>query len=219
MHKVQILPSLLSANFANLVYDISAVEKAGAKILHLDIMDGHFVPNITIGPVVIESIRKITQCHLQSHLMITNPDAYIDAFIDAGSDSIIIHYEATNDPIKTLRKIRKKGKLAGIALKPKTEVSCLKEIINELDLVLIMSVEPGFGGQAFIPESVTKIEMLSKLLKDTNRMIPIGVDGGINSKTIEGVVRAGATQLVAGNSVFKGDIEENFELLRGKIKN
>ena len=214
MHKVQILPSLLSANFANLEHDIRLVEKAGIEMLHLDIMDGHFVPNITIGPVVIESIRKITKLKLQSHLMIENADQYIDAFVRAGSDTIIIHYEAFEDTIPTLEAMRKKGISVGIALKPKTEVSQITDILNVLDMVLIMSVEPGFGGQSFIPESIKKIKELALLLKKYNRQIPIGVDGGINGTTIKSVVDAGAHHLIAGNAVFKGDIVENIKNLK-----
>src|SRR3989338_8835803 len=146
MQEPMIVPSLLSANFANLERDIRLVEKSGGDMLHLDIMHGHFVPNITIGPVVIESIRKMTRLHLQSHLMIENPDAYIKAFADAGSDSIIVHHEATNDPIRTLRAIKKHGKKAGIALKPKTPVSSIEAFLDQLDVILIMSVEPGVGG-------------------------------------------------------------------------
>ena len=218
MQAPMIVPSLLSANFANLEHDIHLVEKCGASMLHLDIMDGHFVPNITIGPVVIESIRKMTRLHLQSHLMIENPDAYISAFADAGSDSIIVHHEATNDPIRTLRAIKKHGKKAGIALKPKTEVSAIEAFLDELDVILIMSVEPGFGGQSFILESVKKIEDVSALLKKRNLRVPIGVDGGINSKTIASVARSGAEHLIAGNAVFRGDIVENMKVLRSIIK-
>ncbi len=214
MQEPMIVPTLLSANFANLERDIRLVEKSGGDMLHLDIMDGHFVPNITIGPVVIESIRKMTRLHLQSHLMVENPDAYIKAFADAGSDSIIVHHEATSDPLRTLAAIKNQGKLAGIAIKPKTEVLSIEAFLDKLDVVLIMSVEPGFGGQSFIPESVHKIKELVALLKKRNLRVPIGVDGGINSKTILSVAEAGAEHLIAGNAVFRGDIEENMKILR-----
>ncbi|MBU0709896.1 MAG: ribulose-phosphate 3-epimerase [Candidatus Omnitrophica bacterium] len=214
---MEVVPSLLSANFANLAEDIKKVESIGCSRLHIDVMDGHFVPNITIGPVVIKSIRKITRSHLQTHLMIDQPGKYIKDFIDAGSDTIIIHQEACPEIGETIKEIKKLGVKAGVSIKPKTPVETLKDIIQDLDLIMIMSVEPGFGGQSYILGSEKKISESKALLEEKGLNLPIGVDGGINAQNAPLVAKAGATHLIAGNAVFKGDILENIKSLYRSI--
>lgn len=218
MQKVEIVPSLLSANFANLADEIKKVELAGCSRLHIDVMDGHFVPNLTIGPVVIRSIRKITKLHFQTHLMIDQPEKYIKEFKQAGSDTIIIHSEACPHLSDIIKEIKKIGAKAGVSIKPNTPVESLKGIIREVDMVLIMSVEPGFGGQEYIPGSEEKISQLKNILEKNGIDIPIGVDGGINAKIAPLVVKAGATHLIAGNAVFRGDAAENIKALYRSIK-
>lgn len=217
MQKVEIIPSLLSADFSQLAEEIRKVEDAGCKRLHLDVMDGHFVPNISFGPVVIKDIRKITKLYLQTHLMIENPKRYIKEFKDAGADCIIIHQEACRDFLDTLKKIKELGVAAGVALRPKTPLESIKDVINEMDMVLIMTVEPGFGGQSFIEGTDKKVQQTKVLLDEKGLDIPIGVDGGINEETIPQVIKAGATHLIAGNAVFKGDVVENIKILQNKI--
>ncbi|MFH1413406.1 MAG: ribulose-phosphate 3-epimerase [Candidatus Omnitrophota bacterium] len=209
MQKIEIVPSLLSADFANLAEDIKKVESMGCNRLHLDVMDGHFVPNITIGPVVIRSIRKITKSHLQTHLMIDQPQKFIKDFREAGSDTIIIHQEACLGIGETIKEIKKLGAKAGVSIKPNTPVETLKDIIKDVDVILIMSVEPGFGGQGYIQGSEKKISQTKSLLEEKGIDIPIGVDGGINLQRAPLVAKAGATHLIAGNAVFKGDAKEN----------
>ncbi|MFH0731559.1 MAG: ribulose-phosphate 3-epimerase [Candidatus Omnitrophota bacterium] len=215
--EIEILPSLLSADFSILTEEIKKVEQAGCKKLHLDVMDGHFVPNITIGPVVIKKIRKKTKLFLDAHLMIENPQKYINDFKEAGSDGITIHQEACEDFLGAIRQIKSLGLVAGVALRPKTSVDTIKNIIHEVDLILIMSVEPGFGGQAYIDGSEKKIEELARLIKAKGLNTPIQVDGGINILTAPLVAKAGATQLVAGNAVFCGDVIKNINALYKSI--
>ena len=200
----EIAPSILSADFSNLLKDIKKCEKAGVKILHIDVMDGHFVPNITLGPVVIESLRKKTKMILDTHLMITDPEKYIEPFAKAGSDWLTFHIEAVKNPSALIKKIKSLKLKAGISLNPATPVSKLSKYLNELDLVLVMSVNPGFGGQGFIPSALKKISDLKKLTKNKN--VKISVDGGINFDTISGAVKAGADIVVAGNSVFRSGL-------------
>ncbi|MCX5716161.1 MAG: ribulose-phosphate 3-epimerase [Candidatus Omnitrophica bacterium] len=195
--KILVAPSLLSADFANLQQDIKRVEAAGADWLHVDVMDGHFVPNITIGPVVVRSVRNITKLPLDVHLMISDPAKYVEPFIKAGSDLITFHIEAIKDPEAVIRLIKSFKKRAGVSIKPKTDTSSIKAILDKVDLVLVMSVEPGFGGQEFIESAVPKIKELRKVYKGD-----ISVDGGINDKNAPGVIEAGANILVAGNYVF-----------------
>jgi ribulose-phosphate 3-epimerase len=214
MQSIEIIPSILSADFTNLGKEIKKVERAGCSRLHLDVMDGHFVPNISIGPVVIKAIRKYTDLYLQTHLMIDNPERYVADFKRAGSDCIIIHQEACRNFRKAVEMIKGLKVKAGIALRPNTPPDTIKDIIDEMDMVLIMTVEPGFGGQTFIKGSEKKVAAIKTILSQKGLNIPIGVDGGINNNTIPLVVKAGATQLIAGSAVFTGDIMKNIRILR-----
>jgi len=216
IQKIEILPSLLAADFSNLSYEIRKIERAGCKKIHLDIMDGHFVPNITFGPALIRSIRKVTSLYFQAHLMIYNPERYLEDFKKAGVNGIIIHEEACHNFRKALKTIRRLKLNAGITLKPKTAVRSIKDIIDEIDYILIMTVEPGFSGQAFIRGSETKVEETRKLVRDSGLAIPIGVDGGINLKTIARVAKAGANELICGEAVFAGNVMKNIRSLYNK---
>ena len=216
MQNIEIVPSILSADFTNLGKEIKKVERAGCSCLHLDVMDGHFVPNISIGPVVIKAIRKYTDLYLQTHLMIDHPERYVADFKRAGSDCIIIHQEACRNFIKAVEMIKGLKMKVGISLKPKTPPDTIKDIIDKIDMVLIMTVEPGFGGQTFIMGSEKKVAAIKTMLYQKGLDIAIGVDGGINNNTIPLVVRAGATQLIAGSAVFKGDVMKNIRNLREK---
>lgn len=218
MKHAEIVPSLLSADFANLTGEIGKVERAGCERLHLDVMDGHFVPNISFGPVVIRAIRNVTGLYFQAHLMIVEPRRYVDAFAEAGVNAIIIHREACEDPGGTLDRIKELGLDAGLALRPATPLETLNGLLPQLDMVLVMTVEPGFGGQTFIEGTDDKVKSLRDLLEAEGGEIPIGVDGGINSETAPGVVRAGATHLIAGDAVFKGDVEANIKRLNESIE-
>ena len=195
-----ISPSLLSANFSRLADDIILVEKLGVNRLHLDVMDGHFVPNLTFGPFIINQIRKSTNCHLETHLMIDNPDKYIKNYADAGSDTIIIHYEASNDILRDLKYIRILGKKSGIAINPDTDYNNIIKYFNYLDYVLIMSVFPGFGGQSFIDSTLEKMSSLVKLTKDFD--ILIAVDGGVNLKTIDKIYNTGIDITIIGSALY-----------------
>ena len=217
MKRAEIVPSLLSADFADLTGDIRKVERAGCGRLHLDVMDGRFVPNISFGPVVIRSIRKVTDLYFQSHLMIEEPERYVDAFAEAGVNAITIHREACEDPGGTLDRIRKLGLDAGLALRPATPLETLDGLLDKLDLVLVMTVEPGFGGQKFIAGSDDKVSRLRDMLEREGMDIPIGVDGGINADTAPVAARAGATHLIAGSAVFKGDVDANINRLNASI--
>jgi len=204
-----ISPSLLSANFSRLVDDIILVEKLGVNRLHLDVMDGHFVPNLTFGPFIINQIRKSTNCHLETHLMIDNPDKYIKNYADAGSDTIIIHYEASNDLIRDLKYIRTLGKKSGIAINPDTDYNNIIKYFNYLDYILIMSVFPGFGGQSFIDSTLKKMSSLVNLTKDFN--ILIAVDGGVNLKTIDKIYNTGIDITIIGSALYGAEnIEKRY---------
>ena len=214
MQSIEIIPSILSADFTNLGKEIKKVERAGCSRLHLDVMDGHFVPNISIGPVVIKAIRKYTDLYLQTHLMIDNPERYVADFKRAGSDCIIIHQEACRNFRRVVEMIKGLKLKAGIALRPNTPPDTIKDIIDEMDIVLIMTVEPGFSGQTFIKGSEKKVAAIKTILSQKGLDIPIGVDGGINNNTIPLVVKAGATQLIAGSAVLTGGIMKNIRILR-----
>jgi ribulose-phosphate 3-epimerase len=197
-----IAPSILSANFARLGEDIAIVDKAGAKLLHVDIMDGHFVPNLTIGPPVVKSIRKITDLILDVHLMITDPDKYAPIFIDAGANQVSVHYEAATHLDRTLHLIQSKGAKAGVVLNPATPVSVLEDVLDVADYVLIMSVNPGFEGQEFIPNALNKIRRLADIRRDRNLSFRIEIDGGVVLDNVEKIVQAGCDWLVAGSHIF-----------------
>ncbi|WP_300383944.1 ribulose-phosphate 3-epimerase [Clostridium sp.] len=212
---VKISPSILSADFSRLGEDIIALDKAGADLIHIDVMDGNFVPNISIGLPVIKSIRNKTDKVFDVHLMIENPSRFIDDFIEAGADIVTIHYEAEKHIDRAIEYIKSKGVKAGISLNPGTPTILIKDIINKLDLVLIMSVNPGFGGQKFIPYSIEKIKEVKEMAKD-NKDLLIEVDGGVDITNAKAIKEAGANVLVAGSAIFKeGKLEENIKAIRG----
>lgn len=211
-------PSLLSANFSNLERDVRALEEAGVKYLHIDVMDGMFVPNITIGIPVVAALRKITNLVLDVHLMIDKPERYIDEFCNAGSDIITVHAESTVHLQRTLSMIRERGIKAGVALNPSTPLCAIENVMPDLDTVLIMSVNPGFGGQKFIPGSIKKISALRDMIKASGEYIAISVDGGVTKDNIYEVTKAGAQVCVAGTAVFSGgDIAANVFALNENI--
>lgn len=202
-------PSILSADFAHLGEDIRHVETAGTPYLHYDVMDGMFVPSISFGMPVLESVRKVTDMVLDVHLMIEDPDRYIDEFVRCGADIITVHQEACKDVKKTLELIKSKGVKAGVTIKPKTPNSVLTDVLDMADMILLMTVEPGFGGQAYIPESTEKIRELRRMLDERGLHTDIEVDGGIKKNNLQMVLDAGANVIVAGSAIFKGDIERN----------
>ncbi len=211
---IELAPSILSADFARLAEQTRAAAEGGATLLHVDVMDGHFVPNITIGPPVVASLRKATDLPLDVHLMIENPDQFIPAFVDAGADWISVHQEACVHLNRSLELTRSRGARVGVVINPATPVETLSEVLDLVDFVLVMSVNPGFGGQKFIPSSVGKIERLAALRAQAGRGFRIEVDGGIALNTVASVVRAGAEVLVAGNAVFgAGDPKSNSQRL------
>lgn len=214
---VHLAPSILSADFANLANEIAAVTRGGADQIHVDVMDGHFVPNITIGVPVVKSLRKVTTLPLDVHLMIMEPDRYIEPFIDAGANYVSVHVEVLPHLHRTISQIKKLGAKAGVVLNPSTPVVAIEEIAADVDFVLVMSVNPGFGGQSFIPHSVPKIAAVRALLDRVGNKAPIEVDGGIDLTTVESVVGAGARWLVAGNAIFgHGDAEAAARQLKEK---
>jgi len=198
----RIAPSILSADFARLADEVANVEAAGADQIHVDVMDGHFVPNITIGPPVVAALRRVTRLPLDVHLMIEDPDRYLEAFATAGAAFITVHAEAVTHLHRTLARIRQLGVRAGVAVNPSTPVSHLREVLPEIDVILIMSVNPGFGGQTFIPRSLMKVEQAHTLLSSTGHRADIEVDGGVDLTNAADLVSAGATMLVAGASIF-----------------
>ena len=214
---IKIAPSILSADFSRLGEELKTVEEAGADWIHVDVMDGHFVPNITIGPMVVEAVRKSTKLPLDVHLMIEDPDFYIPYFIKAGADIITVHVEVCKHLQRTIRAIKEQKKTAGIVLNPATSLSAIDNILDEVDLVLLMSVNPGFGGQEFIPSTVKKVEKLKRMINDAKLKTDIEVDGGVKPENAGDLIKAGANILVAGSSVFKGkDYKKMINLLRGK---
>lgn len=214
--RILIAPSLLSADFARLAEEIAAAEKAGADWLHIDVMDGRYVPNITIGPPVVQAIRRVTKLPLDVHLMIVEPERYLDAFAEAGADVITVHLEATTHLQRTLCQIRSLGKRAGVALNPATTEHTLRYVMDVVDQILVMSVNPGFGGQTFLRESLQKIRAIRTMINETGRVIHLEVDGGITSDTAPDVLAAGARVLVAGHAIFNAsDYAEAIARLRG----
>jgi len=219
MKKIQISPSILSADFSQLSNEIKRLEDGGADMIHVDVMDGHFVPNLTIGPPVIKSLKKHSSILFDVHLMISPVHKYIKAYADAGADIITIHPEATDDINSSISLIKELNKKVGVSLNPKTRVDVIIEHLNKIDLVLIMSVNPGFGGQKFMPEVLSKIEELKQLRTSKNLDFDIEIDGGINFENSKMAIRAGANILVSGTTIFKsnnGDIKKNIELLKSK---
>ena len=219
MKKIQISPSILSADFSQLGNEIKRLEEGGADLIHVDVMDGHFVPNLTIGPPVIKALKKNCSIKFDVHLMISPVHKYIDAYADAGADIITIHPEATDDLSSSIKKIKDLGKKVGVSLNPETKVSIIKDHLDQIDLVLIMSVNPGFGGQKFMPEVLDKIKELKNIQKKQNIDFDIEIDGGINFENSKMAIEAGANILVSGTTIFKsnnGDIKKNIDLLKSR---
>ena len=212
---IKLAPSILSADFARLLEDVKKVEKAGCEYLHIDVMDGHFVPNITLGPGIVKSLRKDVNMVFDAHLMIENPDNYIKEFADAGCDIIVVHQEACTHLHRTIQNIKSHGIKAGVALNPATPIETIKYVLQDVDMVLLMSVNPGFGGQSYIPVVTEKIKELKALIDKMNLDIDIEVDGGVKPSNIAEVVNAGANVSVAGSAIFNaGNIDEAVKSLR-----
>ncbi len=219
MKKIKISPSILSADFSQLGEEIKRLEDSGADMIHVDVMDGHFVPNLTIGPPVIKALKKHCSILFDVHLMISPVHEYIDAYSEAGADIITIHPEATNDLRSSISKIKDLKKKVGVSLNPETKIDVIFNHLNNIDLVLIMSVNPGFGGQKFMPEVLDKIKKLKKIQDDKKLDFDIEIDGGINFENSKMAIEAGANILVSGTTIFKsnnGDIKKNIELLKSK---
>ena len=219
MKKIQISPSILSADFSQLSNEIKRLEEGGADMIHVDVMDGHFVPNLTIGPPVIKSLKKHSSILFDVHLMISPVHKYIESYSNAGADIITIHPEATDDLVSSILKIKELNKKVGVSLNPETKIDIILNVLDKIDLVLIMSVNPGFGGQKFMPEVLDKIKELKKIQKEKNLNFDIEIDGGINFENSKAAIEAGANILVSGTTIFKsnnGDIKKNIELLKSK---
>jgi ribulose-phosphate 3-epimerase len=217
MKKIQISPSILSADFSQLGNEIKRLEEGGADMIHVDVMDGHFVPNLTIGPPVIKALRNHCSLKFDVHLMISPVHQYIDAYADAGADIITIHPEATEDLEKSILRIKELKKKVGVSLNPETKIDLILDHLDKIDLVLIMSVNPGFGGQKFMPEVLSKIKELKKIQSEKNIDFDIEIDGGINFENYKLAIEAGANILVSGTTIFKsnnGDIKKNIDLLK-----
>jgi ribulose-phosphate 3-epimerase len=219
MKKIQISPSILSADFSQLGNEIKRLEKGGADMIHVDVMDGHFVPNLTIGPPVIKALRKQCSIKFDVHLMISPVHKYIEAYADAGADIITIHPEATDNLEVSISKIKSLNKKVGVSLNPESKLDLITKYLEKIDLVLIMSVNPGFGGQKFMPEVLDKVKQLKEIKSKKNMNFDIEIDGGINFDNCQSAIEAGANILVSGTTVFKsnnGDIEKNINLLKLK---
>lgn len=217
-NKIKIAPSILSADFARLGEEVAAITQAGADYIHVDVMDGHFVPNLTIGPLVVKSIKPYSKLTFDVHLMIEPVDPYIESFVKAGADIVTVHAEASTHLDRTLQLIKSCGARAGVSLVPSSPASLLHYVMDKVDLILVMTVNPGFGGQAFIPSQLEKIREIRGMIDKTGRAIDLEVDGGVNATTAKQVIEAGANVLVAGSAVFGGKPEEyarNISVLRG----
>ena len=216
---IQIAPSILSADFTQLGTEVRAVDSAGADIIHIDVMDGLFVPNITIGPLVVEAVRRVTEKEIDVHLMIVDPDRYLESFAAAGADWITVHVESCSHLHRTIARIKELGKKAGAVLNPATSLSTLDYVLEDLDLVMLMSVNPGFGGQSFIPSTLAKIWQLRQRIDSMGLSVGIEVDGGISERTIAEVAEAGANIFVAGSAVFgSDDYEQTINMLKKQAK-
>ena len=217
---VKLAPSILAADFARLGEQVKEAEKAGADRIHVDVMDGHFVPNISIGAVVVQSLRPITSLHLETHLMISDPDLYLEEFAEAGSDSLLVHWEGNNNLHRTVQRIKALGKRPGIVINPATPASVLEEILQDVDQVLVMTVNPGFGGQHFIATTVPKIRRVRQMIEQVKPGCDLEVDGGIDPKTAPLTVEAGANVLVAGSAIFnaKEGIAAAMERLQAAVE-
>lgn len=212
---IKLAPSILSANFAKLLEDVKKVENAGCEYLHIDVMDGHFVPNITLGPGIVKSLRKDVNMVFDAHLMIENPDQYVGDFVDAGCDIIVVHQEACKHLHRTIQNIKSYNIKAGVALNPGTPIETIKHVLDDVDMVLIMTVNPGFGGQSFIESMIEKIKELKALIDSRGLNIDIQVDGGIKPENVYKVVEAGANVIVAGSAIFNSNsIEDTVKLFR-----
>lgn len=212
---IKLAPSILSADFARLLEDVKKVESAGCEYLHIDVMDGHFVPNITLGPGIVKSLRKDVNMVFDAHLMIENPDNYIKEFVEAGCDIIVVHQEACKHLHRTIQNIKSYNIKAGVALNPATPIESIKHVLEDVDMVLIMTVNPGFGGQSFIESTIPKIKELKSIIDSKNLKVDIQVDGGIKPENVDKVVDAGANIIVAGSAIFNSNnIQETVDLFR-----
>ena len=208
MKKIQVSPSILSADFSRLGEDIKRLEQSGADMIHVDVMDGHFVPNLSYGMPIVEGLRNLTDMPLDVHLMISNPSSYVQQFVDAGSDLLTVHVEACEDPVSVIKQINESGIASGIALNPATEIDAIDAVLADVDVVLVMSVQAGFGGQSFQPVALEKLRQLAALREANGYSWSLEVDGGINTSTVRDCFQAGADWFVAGSAIFKQECYE-----------